>query len=93
MNTEFVIIVLQLGELYNMHCGEGVQFSIEILSLLLAMISICPVTEYTVLILGRLTHTPTQGWQTRILMRCTLYGVRILERRPRGDREVTQTYH
>ena len=40
MDIEYLVCdyVLQWGELYNMHCGERIQFSIEMLSLLLIMI-------------------------------------------------------
>lgn len=69
-----------------MHCGEGVQFSIEMLSLLLVMISTCLglMVLYSVLILeNNLWRAPaTQGWQTHLHGMCS-----------RGDREVAQTYH
>lgn len=65
-----------------MHCGKRIQFSNEMLSLLLIMISTSR-TDSRVLILDNYWwHAPMMRWQTHI------HGIYS-----RGDREVAQTYH
>ena len=66
MNIEFRIVFCSGGELYNMHCGEGVQSSIEMLSLLLATISTYPesMALYSVPLENNVRYVlATQGWQ------------------------------